>query len=57
MGKPIKCYVVCNNRWGYTCGQKECNSIAEAKEFAKDRGFAYRIFDTKKEKVIKSGYC
>lgn len=57
MAKAIKCYVVCNNRWGYTCGQKECNSIAEAKRYAQGMGFAYRIFDESKTKVLCNGYC
>lgn len=57
MGKSIKCYVVCNNRWGYICGRKECDSIAEAKRYAEGLGFAYRIFDETKKKVIKRGYC
>lgn len=57
MAKATKCYVICNNRWGYTCGRKECNSIAEAKRYAQGMGFAYYIFDADKKRVIKSGYC
>lgn len=57
MAKAIKCYVICNNRWGYICGQKECNSIAEAKRYAQGMGFAYRIFDADGKRIIKSGYC
>lgn len=57
MAKATKCYVVCNNRWGYICGQKECKSIAEAKRYAQGMGFAYRIFNENKTKVLYSGYC
>lgn len=57
MGKAIKCKVVCNNRWGYCCGEKECKSIAEAVRYAQGLGFAYRIFDINNKKVLKRGFC
>lgn len=56
MARKIKCKVIVNTRNGYCLTPKVCDSIKEAKDFAKDTcGFAYRIF-TEDNRVL-CGYC
>lgn len=53
--KPIKCKVLCNNRWGYVATPYEANSIAEGVRWAKESGwFAYRIIVD--GRVVRRGF-
>lgn len=52
----IKCKVIINTKNGYCLTPQKCESISDAREYAKTScGFAYRII-TNDGRVI-NGYC
>ncbi len=56
MANKRPCIVICNTKWGYIMTPHECDSVAEAKRYAKGFDMAYRIFDKFIGNLICSGW-
>ena len=54
MARAKQCTVICNTKNGYCISPKECKSIREAIQYAKDLDLAYRIFVD--GKLVKRGW-
>lgn len=56
--KAVKCYVIVWGRSGAKCGEKHCESLKEAKAYAKGCfGFSYKVYDSRSGNCIAAGYC
>ena len=53
--KPIKCQLLCNNRWGYCATPMDFPSIRKAVEYGRNSPwFAYRVVVN--GKVVRRGF-
>ena len=53
--KPIKCQLLCNNRWGYEATPMEFPSIKKAVEYGRNSTwFAFRVVVN--GKVVRRGF-
>ena len=57
--KAIPCKIIVNNWIGYCFTPVDFPSVRQAYKYGKEflGGFAFRIFNLKTGKMVRSGYC